>query len=164
MASVKVEAGASRPRCYHGNEGEAMMTLRVRAAVSLMLIGGALACSPMSPTVPVPEAPGGSGNTPSGVLEVGTLTFENLTSNGAAVSEYQERGFILKFAGAGWVEGHTYGYPPPYVFFKADGGSSATGTVEVSGGGQTFAFHSVDLYSSTTKIPYRIVGLHGGNV
>ena len=36
--------------------------------------------------------------------------------------------------------------------------------MEVSGGGQTFTFQSVDLYSSTTKIPYRIVGLRGGDV
>ena len=140
-----------------------MIALTRRAVVSLMLVGGTLACSPVPPTEPVPAAPTGSGATPTGVLEVGTLTFENLTSNGAAVSEYHERGFVLKFSGAGWVEGHTYGNPLPYVFFKVDGGSSATGTVEVSGGGQTFSFSSVDLYSSTTKIPYRIVGLLGGN-
>jgi hypothetical protein len=141
-----------------------MITLPGRNAFSLLLISGALACSPMAPTSPVPAVPVVSGTTPSGELEVGTLTFENLTSNGAAVSEYHERGFALKFGGAGWVEGHTYGNPRPFVFFKVDGGTSATGTVEVSGGGQTFAFHSVDLYSSTTKIPYHIVGLRGGAV
>lgn len=140
------------------------MTLPVRTAVSLLLFGGALACSPVPPTAPVPAAPAAAGVAPAGVLDVGTLTFENLTSNGAAVSEYQERGFTLKFTGAGWVEGHTYGNPRPYAFFKVDAGASATGTVEVSGGGQTFAFHSVDLYSSTTKIPYRIVGLRGGDI
>ena len=134
-----------------------------RTVISLIVAGAAFACSPVPPTAPVPSAPTGSGATPTGVLEVGTLTFENLTSNGAAVSEYHERGFVLKFSGAGWVEGHTYGNPLPYVFFKVDGGSSGTGTVEVSGGGQTFSFSSIDLYSSTTKIPYRIVGLLGGN-
>ena len=142
-----------------------MIALRARTVVSLLVFGGALACSPMSPTAPVPAVPGTSGAAPAGVLEIGTLTFENLSaSNGAAVSEYHERGFTLKLGGAGWAEGHTYGNPRPYVFFKVDGGTTATGTVEVSGGGQTFSFQSVDLYSSTTKIPYRIAGLLGGNV
>lgn len=141
-----------------------MITLPVRVAASLLLFGGALSCSPVAPTAPVPAAPAASGVTPAGVLDIGTLTFENLTSNGAAVSEYHERGFTLRFSGANWVEGTTYGNPRPYVFFKIDGGASAAGTAEVSGGGQTFAFQSIDLYSSTTKIPYRIVGLSGGNV
>jgi hypothetical protein len=141
-----------------------MVSLPVRTALSLILFSGALACSPMAPTFPVPAAPAASGVTPSGAIEVGTLTFENLTSNGSAVSEYHERGFTLKFGGAGWVEGHTYGNPRPFVYFKVESGASATGTIEMSGGGQTFAFSSIDLYSSTTKIPYRIVGLRGGGV
>ena len=139
-----------------------MITLVRRTAFSLLLFCGALGCSPMVPTAPVPPAAAPSGVTPAGVLELGTLTFDNLTSNGAAVSEYHERGFTLRFSGAGWTERHTYGNPRPFVYFDSAAGTSVTGTVEVSGGGQTFAFQSVDLYSSTTRIPYRIVGLRAG--
>ena len=141
-----------------------MFSLPGRLGASLFLLGGALACSPVAPTSTVPSAPAASGATPAGVLEIGTLTFENLTSHEASVSEYHERGFVLRFGGADWRERHTYGNPRPFVYFDAAAGTSAPGTVEVSGGGQTFAFDSVDLYSSTTKIPFRIVGLLGSNV
>ena len=141
-----------------------MNTLPGRTAAALLLLGGALACSPMAPTSPVPATPVTSGATPAGALDVGTLTFEDLKSNGASLSEYHERGFTLKFTGAAWTELVTYGNPAPSAIFKVDGGASATGTLEVSGGGQTFRFAAVDLYSSTTKIPYRIVGLSGGAV
>jgi hypothetical protein len=134
-----------------------------RAAACLLAFGGALACSPTAPVTPVPAAPASAGTAPSGNIDPGTLTFDGLTSNNAAVSEYGERGFSLRFSGADWVQWPNYGNPGPSAIFKVNGGASATGTVEISGGGQMFTFASVDLYSSTTKIPYRIVGLRGGS-
>ena len=138
------------------------MTLFRRTAAALLLLGGGVACSPTAPAPAVPAVLGSSGSAPAGAIEPGTLTFEGLTSNGATVSEYSERGFALKFSGATWTQWPNYGNPGPSAIFKVDGGASATGTVEVSSGGQAFTFQSVDLYSSTTKIPYRIVGLRGG--
>jgi hypothetical protein len=140
-----------------------MTKFRDQVALSVLLLGGAVACSQTPPTVPTPVTPPVSAVEPAGSIDIGTLTFENLANNGAPISEYRERGFVLKLTGADWMEGLTYGNPAPYVFFKVDKGASSTGTLEVSGGGQSFTFASVDLYSSTTRIPYKIVGLRGGS-
>lgn len=124
-----------------------------------------VACSPSSPLAPavppVATAATSSGGS-TGPIEPGTINFNGLSSNGAPISEYRERGFLLRLSGAEWTELHTYGNLQPSVIFKVGAGASASGTVEVSGGGETFSFAGVDLYSSTTRIPYRIVGLRNG--
>jgi hypothetical protein len=43
--------------------------------------------------------------------------------------------------------------------FFAPAGTTVTGAIQVKAGGATFSFKSVDLYSSTTPIPYTITGL-----
>lgn len=141
-----------------------MSKVAFRVALSVLLVSGAAACSAVPPTAPTPAAPPVSSAEPAGSIDIGTLTFEHLTRDRAPISEYHERGFTLTFSGADWLEGLWYGTPKPFVFFTVAAGTSATGTVEVNGGGQAFSFASVDLYSSTTKIPYRIVGLRGGAV
>jgi hypothetical protein len=52
----------------------------------------------------------------------------------------------------------TYGNPAPFIEFSAPGGTTTTGEIRVSAGGAPFGFYSVDLYASTTPIPYTIVG------
>jgi hypothetical protein len=47
-----------------------------------------------------------------------------------------------------------YGNPGPSLTFKSPGG-----TIQVTAGGAPFGFTSLDLYSSTTTIPYAITGL-----
>jgi hypothetical protein len=74
-----------------------------------------------------------------------------------AVSTYTESGFTVSATAGRWtVDG--YGNPGPSIIFTAPGGSTVTGTIQVTAGGAAFAFTSVDLYSSTTPIPYTIAG------
>jgi hypothetical protein len=63
---------------------------------------------------------------------------------------------------ASWQASTTYGHPAPFVQFLSPGGTTTTGEIRVTAAGASFAFVSVDVYSSTTKIPYEINGLAGG--
>ena len=66
-------------------------------------------------------------------------------------------------ASGGWLATTTHGNPMPFIGFSAPGGSTVTGEVRVSAGGGVFPFNSVDLYSSTTSIPYTITGLRNSS-
>jgi hypothetical protein len=84
-----------------------------------------------------------------------TITFGGLT--GSAFSTYPESGFTVSATSGNWtVDG--YGNPGPSIIFSAPAGSTVTGTIQVTAGGTVFSFGSVDLYSSTTPIPYTITG------
>ncbi|HZR22691.1 MAG TPA: BACON domain-containing protein [Vicinamibacterales bacterium] len=92
------------------------------------------------------------------------ISFSGLKTNNAPVTTYTESGFTVATASASWVAWTTYGHPAPFITFFAAGGSSVTGEVRVTAGGAAFVFKSVDLYSSTTRIPYRITGSRRGAV
>jgi hypothetical protein len=84
-----------------------------------------------------------------------TISFGGLT--GSSFSTYTEFGFTVSATSGNWtVDG--YGNPGPSVIFSASAGSTVTGTIQVTAGGAAFSFTSVDLYSSTTPIPYTITG------
>ena len=51
-----------------------------------------------------------------------------------------------------------YGTPGPAIVFTAPGGTTVTHEIQVTAGGSTFKFTSVDLYSSTMPIPDQING------
>jgi hypothetical protein len=52
-----------------------------------------------------------------------------------------------------------HGPTPPFIFFSGHAnGPDLTGQIEVAAGGHLFTFASVDLYSSTTKIPWEFAG------
>jgi hypothetical protein len=88
-----------------------------------------------------------------------TITFNGLTANGAAVTSYTESGFTVLTSSSDWVVSTTYGNPAPFIQFRAPAGTTVTRDVQVTAGGSAFSFMSVDLYSSTTPIPYTITGL-----
>jgi hypothetical protein len=88
-----------------------------------------------------------------------TITFDGLTIDGAAVTTYTESGFTVLPTSGDWVARTTYGNPAPFIQFDAPAGNTITGEVQVTAGGSPFVFKSVDLYSSTTPIPYTITGL-----
>jgi hypothetical protein len=113
--------------------------------------------TPASPAAPAPTQSG-----PATSIQPGTITFDGLTQHLAGVSTYEERGFTLQASGAGWQAVTSYGTPPPFITFTAPGGSTVTGELRVTGGGQAFSFASVDLYASTTPIPYVITGSRNG--
>lgn len=97
---------------------------------------------------------------PSGVV---TLTFASLTDNGAPFTGYSQDGFSVSPVSGNWVALSTYGHPLPSIIFNRLA-AQPTITAEVRivrEGGAAFRFNVVDLYSSTTTIPYVFVGSLG---
>jgi hypothetical protein len=138
-----------------------------RALPALVLVVVTFGCG-QSPTPPVPlsspTAPAGGAppSTPAAPLKLqGPITFSGL-AKGTAVSGYEESGVRLDVVAGAWEVSDTYGNPRPFIQFTAAGGTTGTGTVQFSAGGQAFTFRSVDVYASTTPIPYVIVGLRNG--
>jgi hypothetical protein len=86
------------------------------------------------------------------------ITFGGLTSDGTPVKTFMESGFDVSMLSGDWTARSTYGSPAPFVQFWADGGKTTSGEIRVSLG-KALYFKSVDLYSSTTTIPYVIKGL-----
>ena len=52
-----------------------------------------------------------------------------------------------------------YGKPAPFIEFEVPGGTTVVGAIQISAGGAKFGFTAIDVYSSTTRIPYTINGL-----
>jgi hypothetical protein len=87
------------------------------------------------------------------------LTFNSLTGSGTPVTIYSESGFLVSANPGNWVVNATYGNPAPFIQFESSGGNAVTGQIQVWADGRAaFSFKSIDLYSSTTKIPYTIIG------
>ena len=63
-----------------------------------------------------------------------------------------------------WVVRSDYGHPVPFVEFVSAPGTTVTGEMRVTADGSPFAFTSVDLYSSTTTIPYQVTGFRNGAI
>ena len=94
-----------------------------------------------------------------------TVTFGSLAIQGTVITSYTEEGFDLVASGESWRVRTTYGNPQPFIFFDAAAGAGPrTGNITITAGGATFRFNSVDLYSSTTSIPYTFTGLLGSTV
>jgi hypothetical protein len=87
------------------------------------------------------------------------ISFSGLAVNvGSPFTTYTESGFTVSTTAGGWTASG-YGNPGPSVIFSAAAGATVTGRMQVTAGGATFSFTSIDLYSSTTPIPYMITGL-----
>jgi len=93
-----------------------------------------------------------------------TLTFSGLAIDGASVTTYTESGFTVAATTSNWTARTTYGNPTAFIQFSADGGATVAGEVHISAGGATFYFKAVDVYSSTTPIPYTVTGMRGSRV
>ena len=98
-----------------------------------------------------------------------TVTFNGLSDrscNGlfplsphCAVRSYIESGITVSAISGDWLVRNDYGSPAPFIQFVAAPGVTGTGELRVTARDATFSFASVDLYSSTTSIPYKISGL-----
>jgi hypothetical protein len=100
--------------------------------------------------------------TPSGPVTIG---FSGLASaaNQSPIAGYTESGFTLTTTAQNWMALTTYGNPAPFIQFVRDAAQSIqVGEVTVAAGGSSFTFQSVDVYSSTTPIPYELIGLRNG--
>lgn len=92
-----------------------------------------------------------------------SVTFQALTANGDPFISYRESGIDIAAEAAPWEAMTGYGNPAPAIIFKQSASAPPiTGVVQVSVEGELFAFASVDVYSSVTPIPYKIVGTRNG--
>jgi hypothetical protein len=87
-----------------------------------------------------------------------TLGFSSLRENRAPFSSHAESGFTISVVSADWIALTTYGNPQPFIEFIGPAGVTMTGELRVTAGGAPFWLNSIDVYSSTTKIPYVIEG------
>lgn len=122
-------------------------------------------CGGSSPT-PASPSPVVSGNFSQPPAAPGpcVVGFDELRANGAAFTTHAACGLSITTTAASWQASTTYGRPAPFVQFLSPGGTTTTGEMVVAAAGGAFAFVSVDIYSSTTKIPYEITGLVNGAV
>lgn len=128
----------------------------MKTPAAILLLAGCVGCGGFSATTPSSIA--------SSIRADPTLTFGGLAVDGAPVTTYTESGFTVSAATSNWTASTTNGDPAPSIQVSADAGVTVDGQVDVSAGGSTFYFKSVDLYSSTTPIPYTITGLKGSIV
>jgi hypothetical protein len=87
-----------------------------------------------------------------------TLTFGGLSGG---FTSYTKSGFTVQPTTGVWTVRTTYGNPAPFIQFRRD--QSTVGEVRVTAGGSMFTFESVDLYSSTSVIPYVIKGIRNSS-
>jgi hypothetical protein len=118
--------------------------------VAFSLCLASVACEDANPTSP--SAPPG----PIGI------TFGGLNADGVSFSGHSESGLSVSVASGDWSIRTSYGNPAPFVQFWAPPGTVVGGEVRVTRARSVFRFASVDVYSSTTPVPYTITGLRRG--
>ena len=87
-----------------------------------------------------------------------TLGFDEAGAAGAPVTTYTRCGFTVTATTPNWAVWTGYGHPAPFIGFMSAAGETTTGEIRVTAAAGTFKFQSVDVYSSTTPIPYVITG------
>jgi hypothetical protein len=92
-----------------------------------------------------------------------TIGFEGLQGNGAPFGRHTACGLTISGAGASWQSSTSYGNPAPFIQFITPAGTTAIGDITLQSADGLFTFASVDIYSSTTKIPYEITGTAHGS-
>jgi hypothetical protein len=92
-----------------------------------------------------------------------TLGFSSLRDNRAGFTTYNDSAFTVSVVSADWIAITTYGNPIPFIEFNSPVGQTTTGEIRITAGGAPFWFNSIDLYSSTTKIPYVFEGSLSGD-
>lgn len=135
-----------------------MRSLRLAAVAVASLI--LCSCGGSSPNPSAPSEPAPSlGVTPQPALPCPVIGFDDLQTRGGAFSTYTACGFTVTPTTSNWTVSTTYGRPAPFIQFMATAGTTTAGEIMVTAGGAKFTFQSVDVYSSTTPIPYVITGI-----
>ncbi len=91
-----------------------------------------------------------------------TVGFSALRDNRAPFTSHVESGFIISTVSGPWMALTSYGNPQPFIQYTSPMGVTTTGEISITAGGEPFWLSSVDLYSSTTRIPYVIEGSLSG--
>lgn len=87
-----------------------------------------------------------------------TVGFSGLRDNRAALTTYVESGFTISSVSGDWLTLTTFGNPQPFIQYMSPAGVTTTGEIRITADGAPFWLRSVDLYASTTRIPYVIEG------
>jgi hypothetical protein len=92
------------------------------------------------------------------------ITFDGLQqqSSGTRFTNYTESGLTVSALSGNWVVG--FGHPPPGIDFINPTLTTQTASISVTDGGFPFKFSSIELFSSTTAIPYTFTGLLNGSI
>jgi hypothetical protein len=90
-----------------------------------------------------------------------TIGFD-LGFNGMSFTTYTQSGFAVSSTEGNW-QVHSYGNPRNSVQFESAAGTTNNATIQVKFAGSAFMFKSVDLYSSTTSIPFVFTGLRNSS-
>jgi hypothetical protein len=91
------------------------------------------------------------------------IGFDEAGTGGAPVTTYSRCGFSVTATTPNWTVWTGYGKPAPFIGFMAAGGETIVGEIRVTAAAGKFTFQSVDVYSSTTPIPYVITGMVGSS-
>ena len=87
------------------------------------------------------------------------IGFDGLQPHGATFMTVTTCGFTVTATTSNWTISTGYGNPAPFIQFLSASGTTNPGEVLVTAAGAKFKFQSVDVYSSTTPIPYVITGI-----
>jgi hypothetical protein len=126
------------------------------------------ATSGTGPAIAFSTATSGTGpnvSSPSGPASAGRAIV--ITFNDAPIdlgSSYTESGFTVSPLSGSWAGDSNYGNPAPFIEFNSPAGTAEKGLLQVTSGAGTFRFSSIDLYSSTTPIPYLFEGSLSGSL
>lgn len=148
---------------------------KLHFVLPVLLLTAIAGCGVSSPIPSSPTAAAPTAASPAPLVEPNSsqppadtgpciVGFDDLHVNGAAFSTLSACGLAIATTAANWQASTTYGHPAPFVQFISPGGTTTTGEISLTATAGTFAFVSVDIYSSTTKIPYQINGLARGAV
>jgi len=135
------------------------IAIAVIACLPLSACGGA-SSAPTAPTATVtipaflirPTPPGASTPCPA-------IGFDDAGAPAATVTTYTRCGFTVSATTTNWTVWTGYGHPAPFIGFMSAAGVTNTAEVRVTSAAGKFTFQSVDVYSSTTPIPYLITGI-----
>jgi hypothetical protein len=145
----------------------------MRFAFSVALIAGLGLCgcggNPSAPAGPTPSSPSTAtasipaflvAATPAGVsTPCPAIGFDDAGAPAAPVTTYTRCGFTVTATTGNWTVWTGYGHPAPFIGFMSAAGVTTTGEIRVTAAAGKFTFQSVDVYSSTTPIPYLITGI-----
>jgi hypothetical protein len=88
-----------------------------------------------------------------------SIGFDTLQPHGASFTSHARCGINVRATTSNWTISTGYGRPAPFIQFNSSAGMTSSGEVIVTAAGASFKFRSVDVYSSTTTIPYVITGI-----
>jgi hypothetical protein len=132
--------------------------MRLVTSFALVACLGLSACGGSPATVPIPDFLIAS--TPAGAsTPCPAIGFDDAGAAAAPVMIYTRCGFTVTATTPNWTVWTGYGHPAPFIGFMSAAGATTTGEIRVTAAAGKFTFQSVDVYSSTTPIPYVIMGV-----